>query len=299
MGSRLRSQSVQWAVGSGNKSSMPPQRLAKNAKKQRRHAHELCLLVLVMFLGSLALIELGRRMGKRHLDGDGRISMTGLGAVEGAVFALIGLLIAFTLSGALQRYDDLRTLIVEEANAISNANDRLEMLDEPDRSQVRARLKSYLEARLTLYKLPMSFSIVDNMSVYDPDQLAKIAEIRKKLWQSAVAACARAPTTAPSNLILPALNEVSTVARDRAGANERHPPRIIYLMLLGLGLTGSLLAGFGMAAGRQRSFLHIAAFTTAMSVALFIITDMEYPRQGLITTSHFDVFLEKLLNDFD
>ena len=144
------------------------------------------ITVLVMFLGSLAFIELGRRMGKKHLDSDGRISMTGLGAVEGAVFALIGLLIAFTLSGALQRYDDLRTLIVEEANAISTANDRLDMLDEPGRSQVKAQLKSYLEARLMLYKWPMSFSIVDNMSVYDSDQLAKIAEIRKKLWQSAV-----------------------------------------------------------------------------------------------------------------
>lgn len=257
------------------------------------------ITVLVMFLGSLALIEIGRRMGKRHLDSDGRISMTGLGAVEGAVFALIGLLIAFTLSGALQRFDDLRALIVKEANAMSVADDRLDMLDEPDRSQVSAHLKSYVEARLTLYKLPMSFSIVDNMSVYDPDQLAKIAEIHKSLWRSAVAACARAPTTAPSNLILPALNEMFSVARERAGANERHPPRIIYLMLLGLGLTGSLLAGFGMAAGRRRSFLHIASFTTAMSIALFIITDMEYPRQGLITTNHFDVFIEKVLTEMN
>lgn len=257
------------------------------------------LTVLVMFLGSLALIELGRRLGKSHLDNEGRMAMTGLGAVEGAVFALIGLLIAFTLSGALQRYDDLRTLIVEEANALRVANDRLDMLNEPDQSQVRAHLKSYLEARLALYKEDMTFSIVENMSVYDPDQLAKIAEIRKKLWQSAVAAGARASTTAPSSLIVPALNEVFSVAGDRAGANERHPPRIIYLMLLGLGLTGSLLAGFGMAAGRKRSFLHIAAFTTAMSLALFIITDMEYPRQGLITTSHFDRFLEKVLDEMN
>jgi hypothetical protein len=255
------------------------------------------ITVLVMFLGSLTLIELGRRMGKKHLDEEGRIAMSGLGAVEGAVFALIGLLIAFTLSGALQRYDDLRTLIVEEANALRVANDRLDMLDEPDRGQVRAHLRSYLEARLSLYKENMTFSIVDNMSVYDPDQLTKIAEIRKKLWESAVAAGARAPTTVPSSLILPALNEVFSVAGERAGANERHPPRIIYLMLLGLGLTGSLLAGFGMAAGRQRSFLHIAAFTTAMSLALFIITDMEYPRQGLITTTHFDLFLEKVLEE--
>jgi hypothetical protein len=257
------------------------------------------LTVLVMFVGSLTLIELGRRMGAKHIDSDGRMSMAGLAAVEGAVFALIGLLVAFTLSGALQRYDDLRTLIVEEANAISIADDRLDMLEEPDQSQVRSLLKSYLEERLKLYKENMNFSIVDNVSVYSPEQLTKIADKKKDLWSAAVAACARAKTTAPSNLILPALGEVFSVARDRAGANERHPPRIIYAMLLGLGLTGSLLAGFGMAAGRKRSYLHIAAFTVAMSIALFIITDMEYPRQGFITTNHFDVFLENVLKEID
>ncbi len=66
----------------------------------------------------------------------------GSDAVEGAVFALMGLLLAFTLSGALQRFDERRTLIMHETNAISTAYARLGMLDGPAEIDLRSKLKS-------------------------------------------------------------------------------------------------------------------------------------------------------------
>src|SRR5690348_10048443 len=57
------------------------------------------------FVSSLVLLNLGRRLGLRYLRQEGS-SMTGLTTVEGAVFALIGLLLAFTISGGLQRFDE-------------------------------------------------------------------------------------------------------------------------------------------------------------------------------------------------
>jgi hypothetical protein len=172
----------------------------------------------------------------------------------------------------------------------------LGMLDEPSRIELRAKLKTYLSERLKLYRMPIGFSIVEDTSIYDATQLAKIADIRTEVWDGAVAACSRAPTTSPCNLILPALNEAYEAARDRAGANERHPPRIIYVMLFALGLGGSLLAGFGMGAAEKRSLVHMITFAAAMSLALYIITDIEFARQGLITVAYFDRFLEQVLN---
>jgi len=107
------------------------------------------------------------------------------------------------------------------------------------------------------------------------------------------------PTTAPCSLILPALKETFETARTRAGANERHPPRIIYIMLFALGLGGSLLAGFGMGAAKRRSAVHMVTFAAAMSVALYIITDIEFPRQGLIREAYFDRFLEQVLSSMN
>jgi hypothetical protein len=253
-------------------------------------------IALAMFVGSLALMEFGRRMGARRLAEEGSAAMAGLNAVEGAVFALMGLLLAFTLSGALQRFDERRTLIMHETNAISTAYARLGMLDEPAETDLRSKLKSYLSERLHLYKLPIGFSIVEDTSIYDADQQKKIAEIRTQVFDGAVAACERMPTTAPCTLILPALNEAFEAAQDRAGANERHPPRIIYIMLFALGLGGSVLGGFGMGAAKRRSSVHMVTFAAAMSIALYIITDIEFPRQGLITVAYFDRFLEQVLS---
>jgi hypothetical protein len=256
-------------------------------------------VALAMFAGSLALMEYGRRMGIRRLTEEGSAATAGLSAVEGAVFALMGLLLAFTLSGALQRFDERRALILKEANQISVAYDRLGLLDDPAKGELKTKLKGYLSERLKLYKLPIGFSIVEDASIYDEGQKRKIAEIKTQVWDGALASCTRMPTTAPCTLILPALNEAFHAAQERAGANDRHPPRIIYVMLFALGLGGSLLGGFGMGASKRRSLVHMVTFAASVSIALYIITDIEFPRQGLITVSYFDKFLEQALSSMN
>src|SRR5262245_47987101 len=81
-----------------------------------------------LFLGMVLLLEVGRRLGQRRQSLDAEGGRAGLGAVEGAVFALMGLLIAFTFSGAAARFDSRRQLIVDEANAIGTAWLRLDLL---------------------------------------------------------------------------------------------------------------------------------------------------------------------------
>lgn len=252
-------------------------------------------VALAFFAGSILLLEYGRRLGQRRLSEEGgTTAMVGLNAVEGAVFALMGLLLAFTMSGALQRFDERRQLVLQEANAIGTAYDRMGLLVEQARVDLRGKLKAYLGERLQLYKVSIDFSVVNGASVYSADQLAKIAVRRREVWDGAIAACSREPIAVPCNLILPALNEAFEAARLRAGANERHPPQILYVMLFGLGLGGSLLAGFGMGAATRRSPVHMVIFAGAISIALYVITDIEFPRQGLISVAYFDTFLEQL-----
>jgi hypothetical protein len=84
-------------------------------------------IVGALFLGIIFLLEVGRhiRLARMEREGD---AGKGVGAVEGAVYGLLGLLIAFTFSGAATRYDSRRLLIVEEANAIGTAYLRLDLL---------------------------------------------------------------------------------------------------------------------------------------------------------------------------
>ena len=86
-------------------------------------------ITAAFFASSLILLNYGRQLGLRYRQQQAAESMAGLPAVEGAVFALVGLLIAFTVSGALHRFDERRQLVIQEANAVSTAYDRLDLFE--------------------------------------------------------------------------------------------------------------------------------------------------------------------------
>jgi hypothetical protein len=95
-------------------------------------------------------------------------------------------------------------------------------------------------------------------------------------------------------LLLPALNQMFDTASTRMLATRMHPPLVIFAMLFGLALVGALLAGYGMASGKRRNWLHMVGFAAAMAGAVFVIIDLEYPRLGLIRVDTFDQALVDL-----
>lgn len=248
------------------------------------------LIAVAFFACSLLLLNYGRRLGMRYLRKDQGI-MTGLTTVEGAVFALIGLLLAFTISGALQRFDDRRQLVIQEANAASTAHDRLALFEGDLASELKTKLEDYVQARIDLYRMPHDYSLRRRTEFFSREQQDKILDLKNRLWDTAVAACPQATFRPACAQSLPALTSLFEVARLRLGASEKHPPQVVYVMLFGLGLGGSLLAGFGMAAAKSRSWIHMLIFAATLTSTLYVLTDMEYPRLGLIHIENFDHFL--------
>jgi len=248
-------------------------------------------ITAAFFVGSLILLNYGRRLGLMYLGREGAGGMAGLPTIEGAVFALIGLLVAFTVSGALQRFDERRQLVVQEANAVSTAYDRLALFDDEPRRELQTKLKDYLQARINIYRLPHDFSLWQAGEDWSRENEERVLERKNELWNAAVAACPQTKFPPSCASALPALASAFEVARLRLAAAEKHPPQVIYMMLFGLGLGGSLLAGFGMAAASARSWVHMIIFAASLTVTLYVITDMEYPRLGLIRIDSFDHFL--------
>src|SRR6185436_2662580 len=102
-------------------------------------------LVSFLFLAMFGLIAMGRRMGA------GR-KVESLGAVEGAVFGLMGLLIAFTFASAAVRFETRRNLIVEEANDIGTAYLRVDLLPAEVQPALREAFRRYVDVRLEVYR---------------------------------------------------------------------------------------------------------------------------------------------------
>ena len=116
------------------------------------HGIYVVLCALGLFLGMLILLEVGRRIGARRLAEDPEGAEAGVGTVEGAVFALLGLLIAFTFSGAASRVDTRRQLIVEETNNIGTAYLRLDLLPVEALPGLREKFRLYVDTRLEVYR---------------------------------------------------------------------------------------------------------------------------------------------------
>jgi hypothetical protein len=234
-----------------------------------------------LFLAMLALLEAGRRLGARQMARDAESAKSV--AVEGAVFGLTGLLIAFTFSGAAGRFDTRRQLIVEEANDIGTAWLRLDLLPASAQSSLREKFRQYVDSRLAVYrKLP------DIQAARA--ELARSSELQNEIWSQAVVACKE--TQAPgATLLLPALNQMFDITTTRTMAAQMHPPVLIYVMLGLLLLASSFLAGHGMAAAKTRNWFHIGAFLVVNVVAIYLILDFEFPRFGLIHIGGFDQVL--------
>ncbi|MFC4313671.1 hypothetical protein ACFPN2_31650 [Steroidobacter flavus] len=83
------------------------------------------------------------------------------------------------------------------------------------------------------------------------------------------------------------------LANARLLATRRHPPIVIYFMLAFLVLVSALLAGFGMAKSTRQSLIHVLGFAAMVSIAAYLILDLEFPRLGLLRVDAFDqAFLE-------
>ncbi len=239
-----------------------------------------------LFVGMVLLLEAGRWLGRRRRQKDEEGGRAGLGAVEGAVFGLLGLLIAFTFSGAASRFDARRQLVVQEANAIGTAWLRLDLLPASAQPEVRDRFRQYLDLRLAAYqKLP-------DIEAARAD-LDKAAAVQGVIWNRAIAACKESPNPLQAQLI-PALNEMFDLATTRTMSAEAHPPAIVFVMLGILALMSSLLAGSAMAGGQKRSLIHIVGFALIMATTVYVILDLEYPRLGLIRIDAIDRVLVEL-----
>jgi hypothetical protein len=239
------------------------------------------LFSAILFLGMLLAQWIGRRIGRRRIRDDAEGARAGVGVVEGAVFGLMGLLIAFTFSGAAARFDARRALIVEESNAIGTAWLRLDLLPQSAQRALRQGFRDYLDSRLATYR---SFSD----PVVAGQEWAKSTQLQGDIWALSVAACREPGMQQAMMLLLPALNQMIDITTTRAMAAEMHPPAIIFGMLFSLTLVAALLAGFAMGGGKSPSWLHMLGFAAVIAITAYVILDIEYPRRGLIRVDRFD-----------
>lgn len=246
---------------------------------------ESILLAVGIFIGMVGLLELGRRLGAARDAAAGEDKRAGLGSIEAAIFALTGLLMAFTFSGAASRYEQRRQLIVDEANTIGTAWLRLDLAPQAAQPGLRDLLRRYLDERLATYARWQDEDAVRT-------GLERTGAVQSELWTLATAACRERPDAVTAQLV-PALNDMFDVATTRTMYREAHTPMVVFLVLALLAFASALLAGMAVA-GSARSWVHMIGFPLLLSVTIYVILDLEYPRVGLLRLDATDRVLVEL-----
>jgi len=231
----------------------------------------------------LVLLAVGRRLGK------GRENSLGLNTVSAAVFGLMGLLVAFTFSGAALRFDERRHLIVEEANAISTAYLRVDLLPVAYQPAVRDDFRAYVDTRLDVYReiSAEQRSLRERRKAFE-EAMGRATALQQKIWRECLAAPPQTPDPTSRLLLFQALNAMFDIATTRTVAMEMHPPPAIYFTLVALVIAASLLAGHEMAGTEKHNWTHRLLYSIILALAMYVIADLEYPRLGLIRVNASD-----------
>ena len=240
-----------------------------------------------LFLGMLILIEVGRRYGAHRLAQLEGTPHKGVGPIEGVVYGLLSLLIGFSFFGAAGRFDARRQAIAPEANILATAYARLDLLPAKEQPAFRELFRQYLDSRLKTYQLLPDIAAAQA-------ELAHSRQLQGEIWSRAVALARDTGAPPAMGMLLPSVNQMGEILTTRVESMKYHPPMLIFCMLGMFALMAAFLSGYGMAGDKSRSLLHIVGFAVAVSVTLFIIMNMEYPRLGFIRLDSADTVLNEL-----
>jgi hypothetical protein len=230
----------------------------------------LAVLLLVLIVGAaVGGLLVGRSFRTREESG-----RETFGVLQAALIGFMGLILAFGLSLALDRYESRRTAVVDDANTIGTAYLRAQTLAEPFRSQSLPLLVRYTDAELKL-------SDVVPGSAESRRVIAEASALQRPLWRYAAEAVQEQPTATAPRLYEDSLNAMFDQQTVRvAGLTNRVPGEVLVVEIVGAALTMSLLGLHIGILGRGLIPLLLAAVTVAMLV--YTIVDLDRPTRGLI-----------------
>jgi len=242
------------------------------------------LLCLLLFLLMMGMVWLGALLRKR------KSSEKSLGTIEGSLFGLLGLLLAFTFSMSASRYDARKTIMIEEVNDIGTALLRADLYPDSLRHDFRKDFVSYIQARINYYDAGRDTTKI----ALAKQQTTTIAD---KIWKRAVLASKNPSNLAATQQMIPALNAMidATTLREAAGKG-RVPDSIIALLFI-LSLACSFFAGYVIPSHEKMEKITILGFILLTVIVVYVILDLDRPRRGLINMDEQQRYFRELLGE--
>lgn len=209
------------------------------------------------------------------------------GLIVSGVMVVLGLLLGFTFSLALDRFEQRRMLVVTEANAIGTSYLRAQLLDEPDRTRLSQLLVAYTDNRIDLGSEPSP--------TQRKELLQRNDRLLTQIWAAVSAALDTPKGKSISTPLTLTFNELIDLDTERKVARTAGIPGLVLLMLYVFLIVAAGVVGFILSGKRQRvmAVIMFGLFWLAMT----IIADLIRPVAGTILESQQPMLMtQKLLH---
>jgi hypothetical protein len=192
--------------------------------------------------------------------------------VLGGTLTLLGLIIGFTFSMTINRYDQRKNLEEEEANAIGTEYFRADLLPAAEASRVRALLRLYLDQRILWYK-SRGDSKLRQINI-------ETGRLQNEMWSVVAPPAVEKPTTVAA-LVVAGMNDVLNSQGYTQASWWNRIPVGAWILLVAISIFCNILVGY--IAHDRSAFLYLI-LPIALSISLFLIADIDSPRRGVIRT---------------
>jgi hypothetical protein len=263
-------------------------RCAVISESDMKNLYASVLLVGLLSWTFLAL-KVGPDIGMWLMRKNKREKLIGLILLKSTVLVLIGLLTVFTFVGTSFRFDTKRGLIVNEANVIRLAYQRIDLLSAAAQPTIRQNFRAYVDNRLAIYRKLPDFEAARK-------EMSQATALQDEIWLQAVAACEETKSAMTTTLVLSAIGQMIDMTTSRSIAIQTHPLEIICGLIGTLALASSLLAGYENRRADRRSWIHIVGYAVIATMTIYVFIDLANSHVGQISTHAEEQVLVDLRN---
>lgn len=240
--------------------------------------HNSVLIVLTLLVALIITIELGFRIGKQFFNATDKSAKSQINSIQGSILGVLALLLGFTFSLSLQRYDNRSEAVVNEANAIGTAMLRADVLPDSVRSPSQKLIRDYLDLRVQAGKISLDRG-EERQTV-----LIQSNKIQATLWKNATQATDENPGPVTVSF-MQSLNEMIDAFGSRDAALNRHVPEVVLFLMFGALILTASLVGYASGVAGHRAAFAVYLLLILILVMVFIIIDLDRPRRGIVEVS--------------
>ncbi len=240
------------------------------------YSHSSVAITVILFILILIFNETGFRIG-RFVQNQTDTEVKALtGSVQASVLGLLALLLGFTFSMSMQRYDNRSQALIDEANAIGTVVLRVQLLPSQHQEPASKLLREYIDLCVAIGKVDLTKQ--NERKKYN----VQITRLQTELWSLAVLAANDDPRPVTTGAFITALNELIDSQGKRNALLQMHVPEVVLLLLFIVFISSGGILGYSSGLSGKRIIAPTALVSFLIAMIVFIIIDLDRPKRGLI-----------------